>query len=754
MADSTGSLDNASISNNTSSTPLRRARVACKACNTRRVRCDAADGQPCWHCRIRQTPCELIESRRGKYVRKTPRLPRGTTRVSQQSREITTTSDGHRISPETEVAPPCQDADAFPRRILPRQAAQYQTPTTPTPTTTTPTAQGQQPEEAEPRTTIPGDSSGVSYVVEVVYTSRGGIPRPLKVHYPIPASIADPTAPSSSHGSSRVEEPVSLQEALTMPPPSVADKLIHTFFSIIHPAYPVLDRSDFSTKYRQGKASPMVLHAIFLLAFTIGSESLVHEAGYSDRATARRTHFLRAKALYDADYDEDRLNVAVTLLLLGFWWTSPEGQKNNCYWVACAVTVAQISGMHRSTVSSVVHPRVKSLRKRIWWSIYVMLFRPSGRLMFRDTKTAQVRDRHTSAAFGRPCRIRDEDCDVEPLTREDFCFDQDYDTRLIPAQEEFHVSYAMEMARLATILGDILVGEFSPRREPNDKFQTDALVARLMQWESTLPESLRRTPPDGSLGASFWANMLHFAYQNNYILLFRPKTIDSMSPVEAERDTRARLAADSITRMAEDLLATGGIHSTHVHLVPALFGALSIHTLVICRKDPIHQQLAENKARQCILALSVLAKSWPVKIWIAKAHVNLMRRLTGQGGSSSGSIVDVSARISSTGSNIAAAEVVEMPRLHRAVSPRGVVFGEGTQLVPPHQEHERASRVDTRVHFPTPDHVPQAADQFVYDSLTAGYLDNIFDIDMFLRSGLGTPAGANVEPNEQDGSGL
>ena len=64
-----GESPNGHLSPSNSSTPvLRRARVACKACNARRVKCDAADGQPCWHCRTRQTPCELIESKRGKYV--------------------------------------------------------------------------------------------------------------------------------------------------------------------------------------------------------------------------------------------------------------------------------------------------------------------------------------------------------------------------------------------------------------------------------------------------------------------------------------------------------------------------------------------------------------------------------------------------------------------------------------------------------------------------------------------------------------
>ncbi|KAJ4185742.1 hypothetical protein NW755_008193 [Fusarium falciforme] len=73
-------------------------------------------------------------------------------------------------------------------------------------------------------------------------------------------------------------------------------------------------------------------------------------------------------------------------------------------------------------------------------------------------------------------------------------------------------------------------------------------------------------PPDESLGASFWASNLQMAYQNYYILLFRPKVIENLSPEEAERDVRARMAADSITRMAEDMLASGTIRYGQMHL--------------------------------------------------------------------------------------------------------------------------------------------------------------------------------------------
>ncbi|KXH31889.1 hypothetical protein CSIM01_02441 [Colletotrichum simmondsii] len=458
----------------------------------------------------------------------------------------------------------------------------------------------------------------LSYIVEVVHRPKDGSTEPVKVHYPIPACIADQSAYNHVP---KVIETISLQEALTMPAPHIADQLIRPFFEIMHVAYPVFDRENFSRQYRQGQASPLVLQAMFLLGFTVCDDSLIEEAGFTDRATARRTHYLRAKALYDAEYESDHMNLVAVMLLLGFWWAGPEDQKDNCYWVNCAATMAQSLGMHRS---------------------------------------------HTSAAFGRPCRIRDEDCDIEPLTEEDFEFDKNGDERLIPAQHKYHVAYVMEMAKLTTILGDIIVAEFSPRRAMIEKYEAKALKKELRRWNSSLPAHLSPAPLDGSLGASFWASMVQFTYQYCHILLFRPKAIDNLTPAESERDKQARMAADAITRNAEDLLAAETIRSAQIHLVPTLFGALSIHTIVICRKDPIRRQLAENKSRQCLLALSQLSKSWPVRLWISKSFVSLMRRLTGQG-----SIVNVtsSIRASSNGSRSTAQTTEPSPRSTQAKKP-------------------------------------------------------------------------------------
>lgn len=165
------------------------------------------------------------------------------------------------------------------------------------------------------------------------------------------STIASPEGHSRIHRAQpKPSEIPSLQDALVMPSEHVSIQLIQSFFQNFHPANPVIDRQAFTSLYSQGQASPLVLHTIYMVAFTCGPEDLVRVAQYRDRTAARKAHYLRAKALYDADYELDDANLAAALHLLSFWWLGPDDQKDSWYWQGCAVTLVQSLGMHRSYV--------------------------------------------------------------------------------------------------------------------------------------------------------------------------------------------------------------------------------------------------------------------------------------------------------------------------------------------------------------------------------------------------------------------
>jgi hypothetical protein len=65
--------------------------------------------------------------------------------------------------------------------------------------------------------------------------------------------------------------------------------------------------------------------------------------------------------------------------------------------------------------------------------------------------SSKIRDRYAAAALGRPVRIRDEDCDVEPLEESDFEENGSAEPSLFGTSTRHHVLYAIHMAKLAVI---------------------------------------------------------------------------------------------------------------------------------------------------------------------------------------------------------------------------------------------------------------------------------------------------------------
>lgn len=134
----------------------------------------------------------------------------------------------------------------------------------------------------------------------------------------------------------------------------------------------------------------------------------------------------------------------------------------------------------------------RKLRKKIWWCLY-------------------IRDRQCAAALGLPTRIRDEDCDIELLNEDDF--EAEYSGPIMASyfgtQKREHVLYICHMAKLAILLGKIVLREFSPGTSPYTNTDRNTLQISLEAWESALPREMRSNATTGS----FWAGILHIAHE-------------------------------------------------------------------------------------------------------------------------------------------------------------------------------------------------------------------------------------------------
>ncbi|KAM5386412.1 hypothetical protein ACJZ2D_000375 [Fusarium nematophilum] len=550
------------------------------------------------------------------------------------------------------------------------------------------------------------------------------------VRYPIPAALTDRSIFKTGPG---VGEQALLKEALTMPA-------------------------------REGQASPLLLHAIFLVALTSSNEKLVQQGILIALLRGRLIIFV-----------QKRCTTSITSL------SSPPLRPPFIFSASGGLdlTTKRTRGIGKD--ARWPWHNLWDCIDRMWNRYSLVLGYPTNQPNCSTTQ-CEIRDRVAAAALGRPCRIRDEDCDIERPSKEDLDGDEEHDHILIPSQEDYHVLYFLEMSKLATIgkpprpfffsvdyyhIGSWLTSywfswrhhhaEFSPHRPALEKYDANALGNRLSEWETQLPDILRPQPPTSTLDPPFWAGMLNAFHQYALILLFRPKSIGNLPIMEVERDMRARTATDFITRAAEDLLAASTIKHAQIHLtvrntfdspshatsafrVPALFGALSIHTLVICRKDPIHRQLAENKSRQCMLALSELAKSWPVGMWVVKSFLNLMKRLTSQGSTSGGSTLSVTSCITTgDGATASLLNHGSLARGQPAIESAGnIIYSNqispnGLEAPMPSSRVGNVLGAQHREQQPS-EYYLQTSYQLVYDSFWLGCLDYTFDFDSFQAS--------------------
>ena len=301
--------------------------------------------------------------------------------------------------------------------------------------------------------------------------------------------------------------------------------------------------------------------------------------------------------------------IVQALLLMTYWYETPDDQKDTWHWMGVAISLAHTIGLHRNPSPTAMPPRKQKLWKRIWWSCF-------------------MRDRLVALGMRRPTRIKDEDFDVPMLEPEDF------ETTELPA----HVLPSCTMLRDPALLSDLAhlciakaklclcishvlsaqysvlirdqgqaMGQDGNTRSsvmlfPKKLDQTNevrACDAELAEWLLSLPAPcIYRSPTPADLDAGqaslvVQRALLYMCYHATLSALHRPQVLPS-AETAAQPQCRAlqevsrrqvREASGEITRAAQSLFHLQLARYLPTTGVTVLLPAIIIHLLDI--KSPI-----------------------------------------------------------------------------------------------------------------------------------------------------------------------
>jgi len=421
--------------------------------------------------------------------------------------------------------------------------------------------------------------------------------------------------------------------ALLIPETNVRDELLRCYVQYVHPYLPLLDLDEFLTAIQKDDGSSTISLLLFQAAMFAATAYIdmryLNAQGYDTRKAARKAFFSRVKLLYDFDYEIDRVVVVQSVLLMTYWYESPDDPKDVWHWLGVAISLARTIGLNCDTSASPLSLGKQKLWKRIWWCCY-------------------IRDRLVAIGMRRPIRIQEEEFDVPMLEVSDF------DTQPLGAElnrmiggcsavrdsskRELLAQMCIGMVRCCQCITRVLSAQYSmlghrlgatqettmrlvPRRSAAEPLEVINCDRELEQWYESLPLELRyfknKTPREQNVQNDGEVLNLHRALLTGVYLtatsaLHRPQMMPAMpnliiAPELKELSKRrVREAASAITDVFRDLYVRDSIRFLPNTGVTILLPAIIVHLLDIKSPDSATRQLSVRRFQFCMQALEKL----------------------------------------------------------------------------------------------------------------------------------------------------
>ncbi|ORY07763.1 fungal-specific transcription factor domain-domain-containing protein [Clohesyomyces aquaticus] len=618
--------------NTTGRSVKRRASKACQCCRARKVRCNVTEhGAPCTNCRLDEVECIVSESRRKKKWSK---------------------DEEHHHAGENTAS-----ASSANRKLASREALDSVQNLT--------SASSRRSHEAEPRLD--------EHVPHSIYQSHGTrlssinsfseLHRRLSVNsqtnalplLPFASFTGDARAPFYSNvahrNSTMADLPLYIKPlpprigpdevsylekkgALTVPKLTLRNEMLRAYVEFVHPYMPLLDLHDFLPIIDRpdgslGKVSLILFQAVMFAGSAFVDMRHLRTAGYASRKEARKDFFQKTRLLYDFDYESDRVSLVQALLLLTYYYETPDDQKDTWHWMGVATSVAHTIGLHRNPDKTNMDTKRTRLWKRIWWSTY-------------------MRDRLIALGMRRPTRIKTEDFDVPMLTLDDFeiaaipdtvtCIPPDCRVaKDVTMQRELAIM-CIEKAKLCLCISHVLSKQYCvlnnnqgllndrttmmllPKKLDPETGEVKACDEELQKWVNELPEEAKYSDKlTGENALDLHRALLHMVFFTTLSALHRPQVLPSSQGAPSPSDPKVlgqdlldvsrrnvRRAASAITSIAQRLDSVDLVKYLPTTGVTVLLPAIIIHLLDIKAPEEETRRSSLRGFCQCMAVMGKL----------------------------------------------------------------------------------------------------------------------------------------------------
>lgn len=519
-----------------------RSSRACGVCHSRKVRCDATIHIPCTNCLTFGCECKFPEPKERKNAKKK--------KINEDNdideKKTNNNNNNNNVQSNQNII----NTSASKRKYEPLAAISARNA------------------KIDTQNLFKRNSNSISFIGSAssaaLLADHNETPSHVSMDTWVPPSLQATISTTRTSLDTVQMEILRLRGAFHLPEKSLCDDLINTYFQRIYPIEPIVDKKTFMEEYENNTVSLLLLQSILLAASRVTSNRLIFDSNGSNYL-ASCTFYQRAKALYDANYENDPIAVVQSLILFSrFWEGIDDVLGNSFYWIRVATCVAQGYGFHRNMEDSVLTPNKIRISRILWWQLY-------------------IKDISASVGFGRPKMIQLDDCDVPMLTSDDLPSD------LSRTDAEAFI----QMIRLSEIMSIVLSEQYSVRAEKSrhkDHLAINHCDMIMSSWRNALPSALQYSPHHH---LTLSVNILNLYYYSVVCLVHRsnmvraPLSNGKQYPSEGIVFRASRIIAD----IASKLIKSNDIRYCHALAIPIFFTA---SLTFICHMDSKNDAIAKS----------------------------------------------------------------------------------------------------------------------------------------------------------------